>query len=76
MQASDGDSALYGNNVLVFNGSGTHFYVMTDGSVVYTALMAVDDVDAGSAYVRDLGQYPGPLEGTPVVVTLTCKVDK
>ena len=72
--ASDDDSTLYGNKNLVFSGSSTSFIVLSDGTVLYTSLLDVGDVDTGSAYVTDQGLYPGPLEGTPAVVSVTCDV--
>lgn len=70
----DDDSEFQGNNVVYMTGGGAHFKVMADGSVVYTSLMQVGDVDTASVFIHDQGQVPGPLTGLPAVVSVTCEL--
>ena len=72
--AKDDDSSLNGNNYLIYSGSSASFVVLSFGSVMYTSQLSVGDVDTGSAYVTDMGLHPGPLQGTPTVVSVTCDV--
>ncbi|KAL8582862.1 hypothetical protein ACOMHN_042694 [Nucella lapillus] len=73
VNAKDDDSPLNGNNLLRYGGGGTTFFVLSDGNVQYTSLLAVGKTDIGSASVTDMGLYPKPLAGDPAKISLVCE---
>ncbi|BFZ21131.1 hypothetical protein BsWGS_24170 [Bradybaena similaris] len=68
----DDDSSYNNNDKIYFGGGGGKMSVMSGGSVVLTQWCINGESFTGSATIADEGIYPGPLQGTPATISMTC----
>ncbi|CAL1535065.1 unnamed protein product [Lymnaea stagnalis] len=70
--AVDDDSPYQSNDALVYGGGGDKMAVTSTGDVVLVQPCIDGETDSAVASVTDLGEYPGPLQGPSVSITMTC----
>ncbi|CAG5132992.1 unnamed protein product, partial [Candidula unifasciata] len=68
----DDDSDYKNNDKIYFGGGGGKMTVMSKGSVVLNRPCINGESFTGSATIADEGIYPGPLQGTPATISMTC----
>ncbi|KAK3768231.1 hypothetical protein RRG08_031025 [Elysia crispata] len=72
VEGKDDDSEYNQNNFLYFGGGGSEIAVMATGDVVLTRNCSDGETFSGVATIHDQGIFPGPLDGDPATIVVSC----
>ncbi|XP_059145720.1 protocadherin Fat 4-like [Physella acuta] len=72
VSATDKDSIYQNNNKIIYGGGGDRMAIMSGGTVILTQACIAGETFTGTATAKDQGEYPGPLTGDSVPLTMKC----